>query len=427
MRASQILLSLAAALTTVSAQSSSTCNPTKQSCKPNPALGKTLAIDFRDGESDQFKAAHAGKKISYGKDGADFKIESKGDNPTLQSKFYIMYGHVEAMIKAAPGTGIVSSFVLQSDDLDEIDLEWLGGDTSQVQSNYFSKGDTSTYNRGQFHQIDSPQENFHNYTIEWNDKQTTWYVDGNEIRSLSADNDGGYPQTPMSIRIGSWAGGDPSNPEGTIQWAGGKTNYGDGPFDFYVKSLYVQDYSTGDEYVYKDKSGKADSIEAKGGKVNGNKDTDNEKLDKFHSEVSKSKSAPKSTKGSEESKTSSAASASVTTSGSASVSAASSGKDDSSNGLSSPNSTNHSGTRLSTAGASDDASSASASETGAAASSGGSSGSASASSSGSAASAAASGSSSASSSSMDQSDDAAILKAAWSLISLSSIAMALFL
>lgn len=416
MRAGQFLITLATALTAVNAQSSSTCNPTKQSCKPNPALGKTLAIDFRDGESDQFKAVHAGKKISYGKDGADFKIESKGDNPTLQSKFYIMYGHVEAMIKAAPGTGIVSSFVLQSDDLDEIDLEWLGGDTSQVQSNYFSKGDTSTYNRGQFHQIDSPQKDFHNYTIEWNDKQTTWYVDGNEIRSLGADNDGGYPQSPMSIRIGSWAGGDPSNPEGTIQWAGGKTNYGDGPFDFYVKSLYVQDYSTGDEYVYTDKSGKADSIEAKGGKVNGNKDTDNDKLDKFHSEVSKSKSAPKSTKGSEESKTSSAASASVTTSGSASVSAASSGDSDSSNGLSSPNSTNHSGTRLSTAGASGASASASSSESGDAASSG-SSGSASPSGS----------SAAASSSSMDQSDDAAVLKTAWSLMSLSSIAMALFL
>ena len=62
-----------------------------------------------------------------------------------------MFGHVEFTIKAAPGTGIVSSAVLQSDCLDEIDWEWLGGDDAQVQSNYFGKGITVSYNRGAFH------------------------------------------------------------------------------------------------------------------------------------------------------------------------------------------------------------------------------------------------------------------------------------
>jgi hypothetical protein len=39
-------------------------------------------------------------------------------------------------MKAAPGAGIVSSFVMQSDDLDEIDWEWIGSDTAQVQSKF---------------------------------------------------------------------------------------------------------------------------------------------------------------------------------------------------------------------------------------------------------------------------------------------------
>lgn len=53
-----------------------------------------------------------------------------------------MFGKVEVVLKAAPGAGIVSSFVMQSDDLDEIDWEWLGSDPDEVQSNFFGKGMT---------------------------------------------------------------------------------------------------------------------------------------------------------------------------------------------------------------------------------------------------------------------------------------------
>jgi hypothetical protein len=42
-------------------------------------------------------------------------------------------------MKAAPGVGIVSSIVLQSDNLDEVDWEWIGGVDSRVQQNYFGK------------------------------------------------------------------------------------------------------------------------------------------------------------------------------------------------------------------------------------------------------------------------------------------------
>lgn len=49
-----------------------------------------------------------------------------------------MFGKVDIELQAAPGAGIVSSFVLQSDTLDEIDWEWLGADPDEVQSNYVS-------------------------------------------------------------------------------------------------------------------------------------------------------------------------------------------------------------------------------------------------------------------------------------------------
>jgi beta-glucanase (GH16 family) len=74
---------------------------------------------------------------------------------------YLFFGKVTAVVEAAAGAGIVSAFILQSDDLDEVDWEWLGGDTAHVQSNYFSKGDTTTFDRGAVHNVDNPQTKFH--------------------------------------------------------------------------------------------------------------------------------------------------------------------------------------------------------------------------------------------------------------------------
>lgn len=59
--------------------------------------------------------------MSYGKDGAEFTITSDGLAKTIVSNDYIFFGKVEVALKAANGTGIVSSFVMESDDLDEID------------------------------------------------------------------------------------------------------------------------------------------------------------------------------------------------------------------------------------------------------------------------------------------------------------------
>jgi hypothetical protein len=74
---------------------------------------------------------------------------------------YLFFGTVTATLEAASGAGIVSAFIMQSDDLDEIDWEWLGGVTTNVQSNYFSKGNTTTYNRSAMENVANPQTTFH--------------------------------------------------------------------------------------------------------------------------------------------------------------------------------------------------------------------------------------------------------------------------
>ncbi|EXJ81283.1 murein transglycosylase [Capronia epimyces CBS 606.96] len=203
-------------------------------------------------------------KIDYEDQGAEFTINQRGDSPTVQTNFYIFFGQVEVIMKPAKGQGIVSSIVLESDDLDEVDWEWIGGNNSYVQTNYFGKGNTTSYDRAVWHPVSTPQDQWHNYTVDWTHEKLEWFIDGQSIRVLKAEDANGgsnFPQTPCHVLLGIWAGGDPTkNAEGTVEWAGGKTNYDDGPFTMAVQSVRVTDSSRGTQYVYGDKTGSWQSI-----------------------------------------------------------------------------------------------------------------------------------------------------------------------
>lgn len=47
----------------------------------------------------------------------------------------------------------------------------------------------------------------------------------------------------MNVRLGIWAGGDPSNAKGTIEWAGGETDYSKVPFTMYIKDVTIVNYN----------------------------------------------------------------------------------------------------------------------------------------------------------------------------------------
>ncbi|KAI1765332.1 glycoside hydrolase family 16 protein [Hypoxylon sp. FL1150] len=252
------------------AQTYTSCDPLSATCSADTALGMTIDVDFTQGEVNSFTAS--GSPTYSSDDGVTFTVSKSGDAPQLNSVFYIMFGRVEFSLKAAPGTGIVSSFVLQSDDLDEIDWEWLGADSTEVQSNYFGKGETTSYNRGQLHEMGDTQSDFVTYVLDWTSDRIVWEADGTVLRTLEASDaeTNQYPQTPMMVKFGAWSGGDSSNAEGTIEWAGGETDYSQGPFSMSVKSVQITDYSTGSSYSYSDNSGDWTSITSDGGEINGN-------------------------------------------------------------------------------------------------------------------------------------------------------------
>lgn len=261
-----LLLLVAGFITSTLAQTWTSCNPLNRTdCPLDTALGRSnYSIDFRtETMSDRVWNATAGS-VTYGDDGAQFTINQKGDSPTVQTNFYYFFGQCEVIMRAATGQGIISSIVLESDDLDEVDWEFMGGNNSFVETNYFGKGNTTAYNRAIYYPVSDPENTFHNYTTQWTAEKLEWFIDGELVRTLYyADANGGYnyPQTPMNVRLGIWAGGDPSEPKGVIEWAGGVTNYDDAPFTMTVQSVRVSDFSGGTQYKYGNESGSWQSIQ----------------------------------------------------------------------------------------------------------------------------------------------------------------------
>jgi beta-glucanase (GH16 family) len=252
---------------TTLAQTWSDCNPMNQTdCPNNIALGvSNYSIDLTSQlMTDKVWNTTAGQIHYDYQKGAKFTVEKKLDSPTIQSNFHIFFGQVEVIMQAALGQGIVSSIVIQSADLDEIDWEWTGGNQTHVQTNYFGKGNTTSYDRALWHEVQSPQAMYHNYTTDWQQDKTDFYIDDQIVRTLKyEDANGGknYPQTPANVRLGIWPGGDPKNNNYTIEWAGGEVDYNKGPYTMAVKSLRVTDASTATEYHWSDKTGSMESIQ----------------------------------------------------------------------------------------------------------------------------------------------------------------------
>ncbi|KAI9045436.1 putative extracellular glycosidase [Aspergillus affinis] len=208
-------------------------------CYTDPALGTEHVWHFNSTLDSDLWDMQAGKP-TYTKDGADFSIASKGYSILLVSNFYIFFGVMEAHVKMAKGAGIISSVILQSDDLDEIDWEWVGYNTSSVQSDFFCKGNTATSDRGAFHAVDNADTEYHNYTSYWAQDRLEWWIDGSLVRTVNfsdplAAYGKNYPQSPCQVKSQT-------------------------PFTMSVQKIRVQDFQAGKEYTYSDQTGSYESI-----------------------------------------------------------------------------------------------------------------------------------------------------------------------
>lgn len=92
-----------------------------ESCPADKGLAKwSFTSDFtQEGSLDDWNIT--AKPVTQTSLGAKFEIAEEGEAPTIASEWYIFFGHVDVKMRASNGTGIISTWILESDDLDEID------------------------------------------------------------------------------------------------------------------------------------------------------------------------------------------------------------------------------------------------------------------------------------------------------------------
>lgn len=123
----------------------------------------------------------------------------------FRSRDFYGYGMYEVVMKPIKNDGVVSSFFTYTgpsdkNPWDEIDIEFLGKDTTIVQFNYFTNG------RGNHEYIydlgfDASEE-FHTYGFDWQEGSITWYVDGEAVYTATEN----IPTTPGKLMMNVWPG-----------------------------------------------------------------------------------------------------------------------------------------------------------------------------------------------------------------------------
>ena len=120
------------------------------------------------------------------------------------------YGYYSVSMKAASCPGVISSFFTYTNwPWDEIDIEFLGDDTTRVQFNYFKNG-VGGHEYVYYLGFDA-SEDFHEYGFDWRPDSITWYVDGQSVYQATVD----IPSTAGQIMMNLW-NVDDSNAD----WAG---------------------------------------------------------------------------------------------------------------------------------------------------------------------------------------------------------------
>jgi beta-glucanase (GH16 family) len=148
-------------------------------------------------------AACAGKSLAAGE---------------LRSNAFYGYGNYSAVLQAGAGSGVVNGFFTYTGPSDgkpwdEIDVEILGRNPTQLQLNYFVNGVG-----GQEHVVDlgfDASASAHSYAFNWSADAIRWYVDGALVYSVA-----GAAGTPLPSHTGRIMGNLWAVDASASNWAG---------------------------------------------------------------------------------------------------------------------------------------------------------------------------------------------------------------
>jgi endo-1,3-1,4-beta-glycanase ExoK len=167
------------------------------------------------GNADSFYGGDWRPENIYARNGGAFlevKRESHGGLPftagEMQSRDTYQYGRYEVIMQPAKGSGLVTAFFTYTgpwfgDPHDEIDIEFVGTDTTQIHFNYFRNGKSikpATFDLP-FDAAAKP----HLYAFEWRPDGVTWFVDEVAYYATEAG-DKAIPKAAGKVMFSAWTG-----------------------------------------------------------------------------------------------------------------------------------------------------------------------------------------------------------------------------
>lgn len=128
---------------------------------------------------------------------------------------YFGYGDYTVKMKPAKKVGTASTFFSytgpgdeeEGEDPaphDEIDIEFLGKDTTMVQFNYFVNGNGG--HEYLYHLGFDASEEYHEYGYRWTEEYIVWFVDGTPVHKVEASAENPMPSHPSKIFMNYWCG-----------------------------------------------------------------------------------------------------------------------------------------------------------------------------------------------------------------------------
>lgn len=197
-------------------------------------LGGDMLADFSNGPVEAmfpsdgwsngsvFNVWWAGSNVTYNDGQMQLNISPAGDDVEqdyyggeMRTGLYYGYGDYSVSMKPSKDEGTASTFFTctgpydinadgEPNPWDEIDIEFLGKDTTGVQFNYYVDGQGGHeywYELG----FDASEE-FHEYGFRWEEDSITWFVDGEAVYSVNTEDNGPMPSTPGRILMNFWCG-----------------------------------------------------------------------------------------------------------------------------------------------------------------------------------------------------------------------------
>ena len=177
--------------------------------------GKPQGCDIRHdrGNGHPFNCTFSKENVVFENDAMDLHLTQMGVSyagAEVRSKSYTGFGFYSVYMKVAKCPGVISSFfVYKGNPWHEIDIEFLGNDTTKVQFNHYTdaKGNHEyLYNLG----FDA-SEDYHEYAFDWTKDYIIYYVDGKAVYKTETE----IPYEKGRIMMNLWNVAD-SNQD----WAG---------------------------------------------------------------------------------------------------------------------------------------------------------------------------------------------------------------